>query len=97
MIFEILGILFIIINIYRFSTNGKPKNNQIPVEDRQQLCGTARVVEGNKLKFIHTGCSVDRKASFDEVMPGTSPFGEDGFEWEQENVLLGGGYTLGNL
>lgn len=99
MIFEFLGIVLFLAIFFVFSKKSeKSKNNkQIPVEKRQQLCGTARVVEDNKLKFIHTGCSVDRKATFDEVMPGTSPFGDDGFEWEHENALIGEGYTMGNL
>lgn len=90
MILEILGIiLFLAIIIYYYKSNKNEKSKSKQPENRQQLCGTARVVENNKLKFIHTGCSVDRKATFHEEMPGTSPFGDDGFEWEQENSLLG--------
>lgn len=66
-------------------------------EERQQVCGTARVVKDKALQLIHTGCSIDRKATFHEAVPGASPFGDDGFKWDQENALLGGGYTLGNL
>ena len=66
-------------------------------EERQQACGTARVVKDKAVQFIHTGCSVDRKASFDDAISGASPFGDDGFVWDQENALLGGGYEYGNL
>lgn len=67
----------------------------IPINERQQRCGMARVVEDNKVKYIHTGCTIDRKASFDDSMPGTGPFDQDNFKWEHENALLEKGYTYG--
>jgi hypothetical protein len=99
MILEIL-IIVLFIGIYILATRKNEtirKCPPVPTLDRQQLCGVARVVEDNKLKFIHSGCTVDRKASFDDAVPGASPFGDDGFKWEHENALIGNGYTLGNL
>ena len=65
-----------------------------PVQ-RQQKCGATIVNDNGKNTFIHTGCSVDRKATFTDTMPGESPFGEDGFEWDQENGLMGTGTSAG--
>ncbi len=104
MILDFLIIILIITIVLTMNKKNmiiKDKNklniNEILVEERQQLCGIARVVQDNKVEFIHTGCSVDRKASFDESMPGTSIFGDDGFVWDQENALIGNGYTNGYL
>ena len=105
MILEILifvlfaGIFVLLINGNPMKTNSNNKYEQCQPEpeERQQLCGTARVVKNKAVEFIHTGCSVDRKATFDHAVPGASPFGDDGFKWEQENALMGGGYELGNL
>lgn len=58
----------------------KPLNNE-----PQQICGMARVLDkDNKLVFIHTGCSVEPKGSYDETMPGLSPFGDDDYDWDKE-------------
>lgn len=100
MILEILIIVLftgIFVLVTRNNRITKKNNCTVPTLDRQQLCGVARVVDDNKVQFIHSGCTIDRKATFDDAIPGASPFGNDGFEWEHENALIGDGYTLGNL
>jgi hypothetical protein len=89
--------IFVLATRKNETSTKKNKCPPIPTLDRQQLCGIARVVDDNKVQFIHSGCTIDRKASFDEAVPGASPFGDDGFKWEHENALIGNGYTLGNL
>ena len=98
MILEILIIiLFGMITFLIWNGNKKSiKLENNPLET-QQLCGMSRVMDDNKLKYIHSGCTIDRAATFDDSMPGESPFGDDGFEWEHENALLGNGYEFGNL
>ena len=98
MILEILIIvLFGLISFLIWNGNMKSMKLENNPNNTQQLCGMSRVVEDNKLKYIHSGCTIDRAATFDEMMPGESPFGEDGFEWEHENALIGKGKTDGNL
>ena len=99
LIFVLFLAIFVLMNGQNQKTVNQKNGNMIqpPPEERQQLCGTARVVKDKALELIHTGCPIDRKATFDDFMPGASPFGEDGFPWEHENALLGEGYTMGNL
>ena len=88
MILEILIIvlftgIFVLASRNYGTITKKNKCPLVPTLDRQQLCGVARVVDNNKVQFIHSGCTIDRKATFDDAVPGASPFGDDGFKSEK--------------
>lgn len=87
-IFGIIILILIILTKQKFETLDHYPIHQEKLENRQQLCGMARVVEDNKIKYIHSGCHILRHGDYNEEMPGTSPWGDDGFSWNQEHTLL---------